>query len=258
MAAWMLPAAIALQAGGQLWGAWNQNKINRRNKQQMDERQRNLEGFIVPRLGQDNGMGQIQQLILDFVNNMDSNKLFGSGNQAWNTGQDALSQMLREDPYDPSGLFSAWEPIEQRALSQALADSFSQASGLGQRFGSSMMREEGRVRGEAAEGAAVRRQGAQMQIHDSTQNRRLQAGQGLAGMGEAQANAMLQMMVQQLAGLQGAGNLGAQKGNQDLGLLSLLFGQPMMGNQANTMPGAMGDIGGMLALLPLLMQMQKG
>jgi hypothetical protein len=254
MAAWMLPVAMALQAGGQMWGAHSQNRANKRNQQAVDARNRQMMDLIMPMLSGNRGNTQGQDALQQLLEGMNPDQLFGAGNQGWNTGQDSYMQMLRDDPLDTTSMFKSWEPIEQRALSQALADSFSQASGLGQRFGSAMMKEEGRVRGEAAENNAARRQTAELGVQDANRQRQMQATQGLAGMGQDQAGLILQMLLGQASGMQGMNALNTQG---DLGLLQLLFGGPMMGQQPNAMPGAMGEIGGMMALLPLLMQLNR-
>jgi hypothetical protein len=248
MAPWMLPAALAMMAGGQIWGAAEQNKSNKKRQRQMNQ-------HLLPRLGGSGtgGMSEAEKMLMDFLGNQDVNQLFSG--KAWNSGQDGLMQMLNQDTFDPAQLFASWEPIEQRAMNNALADSFGQASGLGQRFGSAMMREEGRVRGEGAENAAARRQETTVGLHESAQDRRLQAAQGLGNMGSQQAQLMLQFMSAMMGGMQGLGSLGESRGNRELGLLNMLFGFPAGGN---AFPGAMTDMGGFLAMLPMLQSLMPG
>jgi hypothetical protein len=237
-----------MMAAGQGWGAYEQNKSNKKRQQQMDR-------HLIPRLGPmgDSGMGAAEKMLMEFLGNQDISQLFSG--RAWNSGQDGLMQLLNQDTFDPAKLFESWEPIEQRTMNNALADSFGQASGLGQRFGSAMMREEGRVRGEGAENAAARRQETTVGLHESAQDRKLQAATGLGQMGAQEIQGMLQFMSAMMGGMQGLGQMGAQRSNNDLGLLSLLFGMPMGGN---AFPGAMSDIGGFMAMLPMFQSLMPG
>jgi hypothetical protein len=253
-----LTIGLILQGLGTGWGAYSQNRANKKTERTMQQRQGQLEQLIMPMLGQNRQQGGAESSLLELLSGMGDMDLFGSGNQAWNTGQDSLMQMLRSDPLDTSEMFKSWEPIENRALQEALAGAFSQAPGLGQRFGSAMRREEGQVRGEAAENSAARRQTAELGVQGDNRQRQLQAAELLSGMGGQQAGTLLQMLMGQIQGYGMAGNMGANRQNNDLGLLSLLFGQPMMAGQPNAMPGALGEMGGMLALLPLLQQLSAG
>lgn len=257
--AWILPAAMAVSAGAQLWGAVNQNKTNKKNQKLQDQRYQEMQGLILPMLNQGGDSTTPQMTALaDFLGSMDFSKAFGGGNQAWNTGQDALMQFLREDPYDTTELFKSWEPIEARSLNEALAGAFGQATGLGQRFGSAMMREEGKVRGEAAENAIARREGAQMQNYESTKGRQMQAAGALGNMGSAYAQNFIQFLLGQMGGYQALGQLGQQNKNNDTALLQILFGGGPGGYMPNAMPGAGADVMNMAMLLPMLMQLSAG
>lgn len=239
----MLIAGGLMQGIGGIWGANSQNKANERNQRAMQERYNQLLGFVQPRLNQ--GPGQGEQMLFDLLQ---SGGLFD--NQAFNTGQDALMQSLRSDPIDTTELFASWEPLEMRALDEALAGAFGQSSGLGQRFGSAMMREEGQVRGQAAEQNTARRAGTSVDL--ATKNAEMQAlaAQILSSLGVQQGQAQMQ-------GLGMLANMGAQRGGLEAQLLSLLTGAPMAASQPSAMPGAFGDIGQLMAFLPMFMQMMQ-
>lgn len=258
----MDPATIAILGGtlfqglGSLFGAGSQNRAQERALRAAQERWNTLFGLIQPRLGQEAGQGE--QILLDILQNnaFDAEQFFGS--EEWNTGQDALMQMLRADPTDTAEMFEAWEPLERRALDNALADAWGGASGLGQRFGSAMLREEGRVRGEAAENAAARRQQAAVGLEESAQARALQAAQILGNQELSAGQLILQSLAQQLSGAQALAGAEAQRGGIDAQLLSILAGQPIASTGPNAYPGAMGQIGQLTMLLPFIFQLMGG
>lgn len=76
-----------------------------------------------------------------------------------------------------------------------------------------------------------------------------QAGMDMATFNSAQGQQFNQLLLGLLGGAQGAQQ---QQFAQNTGLLSLLAGLPVPSQQPNAMPGAMGDIGQMLMLLPYL------
>lgn len=258
--AWMLPVAIALSAGANIYGASQQDKANKRTNKQVTDRNQMAQDLILPLLQGGGGSGAGSEAInglSDWLQNFDFNKPFAS-NQAWNSGQDAWMQMLRADPYDNTDLFKSWEPIEKRTLDNSLAGAFAGAAGLGQRFGSAMMREEGRVRGEAADNAAARRQTAEATAYENTMGRKVNAAQGLGNMGSVAAQLIVGMLGQQLQGYGTLGNLGAQGSNDRAQLLALLLGQPFTPQSPSAIPGAASESFNMLALLPMLMNLSRG
>lgn len=230
-----------LQGLGGILGARSQDKAAEANRRMMQRRYEELLGFIEPRLGQGPGAGE--QMLLDILT---QGSLFN--NQAFNTGQDALMQMLRSDPISTEELFASWEPLEMRALDQALAEGWAQAAGLGQRFGSASRREEGRIRGEAAENAISRRAQTSFQAEQENAELQAMAAQLLSNLGLAQSSTQLQ-------GLQLLAQLEAGRQGADINLLSLLAGLPIAAQQPSAMPGAIGDIGQLAAFLPLFLQM---
>jgi hypothetical protein len=235
------PFTLALISGGiGLFG----NMLGQRSA---GKRQKRMENLVTSRMGQ--GPGQAEQQLLEWITGggkgFDPSHLFTG--EGYNVGQDALMQMTRAQPFDTTSLFAALEPLESRALEQSLADSFSQASGLGQRFGSSMQREEGRVRGEAAEGAAARRAGLEQQTYESAQQRALQAAGQLGQLGQGESAMMLQALM-------GLGGMGQQRQGMDMQLLQMLMG---MGQPQGGMGGMFGAAGQGGMDLASMMMMQK-
>ena len=244
---WLIPALVAAgglaQGAGSYFGAREANKANQRNLRAQQQRYNQLFGLINPLLGQNQVPGTGEQMLLDLLTKGD---LFS--NQAFNTGQDALMQMLRSDPFNTAEMFAAWEPMEQRVLNRALDEGWAQASGLGQRFGSASRREEGRVRQEQAESNTARRAETSMRAYEKNADLQAMAAQLLANLGLAQGTTRLGA-IQSLAGFQGA------RRGADAQLLSILAGQPFGGAQPSAIPGAIGDIGQLMAFLPLLLSM---
>jgi len=240
----LLVAAGGLaQGAGSYFGARETNKANKANQKAQQARYDQLYGLIQPYLNQGPGSGE--QMLLDFLSGGQEG-IFG--NQAFNTGQDALMQMLREDPFDTGELFASWEPMEQRALDQALDEGWGQASGLGQRFGSAMRTEEGRTRGQAAEQNTARRAETSFRAYEKNADLQAMAAQLLSNLGLAQGTTYL-------GGLQGLAGLQNQRQGGIAQLLSILAGQPIGANAPSAVPGAVGDIGQLMAFLPLLLSM---
>ena len=244
-----LPLILAgIGAGLQGLGAWRQSRAQNRQ----NNRTRN---YVDQYLGQGPSTGE--DLLMDLFNR-------------WNTGQDSVMQSLRADPlrqsfasnigglmetgdpFDTSELFAALQPIRQRARTEALGDLRAGAPGLGQRFGTAMMRGEEDLVQQLLEDQNVQDAGIQMESHENAQNRRLTAGQAvmqmLLGEGElgvadqGQGINMLQLL------LQSQGN----RRSNDTNLLSLLAGQPIPQSGASAIGGAGIDFAQIMLLRNLL------
>jgi hypothetical protein len=146
----------------------------------------------------------------------------------FNTGQDAIMQALRTDPtaksnqalegiiagggnpFDTSALFSALGVMDQRATDTAVAQTRAGASGLGQRFGSYMARQEGDMRLRANEAAAARNAQIQMQSYGDAQQRLLASIGALSGNEQFAAQQQLAGAGQLQQGALNASNIGLQ------------------------------------------------
>lgn len=147
------------------------------------------------------------------------------GGFGFNTGQDALMQSLRTDPtaksnqalqaiiggqgnpFDTSEMFRALGVMDQRATNTAVAQTRAGASGLGQRFGSYMARQEGDMRLRANEAAAARNAQIQMQSYGDAQQRLLASIGQLSGNEQFGAQNRLAAAGQLQQAALGAGNL---------------------------------------------------
>jgi hypothetical protein len=249
-----LTLGLLLSAGSGLYGAYSQNRTNKRNQRSASQRQSKIDTAAGGMMGQ--GPSDVEQQLLKFLTSgFDPASFTGEG---FNVGQDSLMQMLRADPQSTAPMFKAWEPIEQRALDQNLSNFWGSTSGLGQRFGSASARETGRVRGEAAENAASRRQEMNFNVWDADQNRKLGAAQGLQTGGLGLAQLQLAGRGQQIGGFQSLLGAQGQRQGLDAQLLAIMAGlQP--GQQApNALPGAAMDISQLILLLPMLKQLYAG
>jgi hypothetical protein len=153
----------------------------------------------------------------------------------FNTGQDGQMQMLRgaggralEElaetgaPFDTSQLFEALRPVRQRQLEEGLGVMRAGAPGLGQRFGSAMMRGEELTVLEHLQNIGAMDAGINYQAHEAAQDRRLGAAQ--VGLG-AQQN-LMQLLMQAEQGRRGT-NLGALQVAAGLpGTPQVSYGQP--------------------------------
>lgn len=161
----------------------------------------------------------------------------GIGSQGFNTGQDALMQMInrgiptQQDPmvalglqqagqqFNNSDLFGALAPLDQRLIDQQAAQLQGSAGSLGARFGTAMMEKEGQLRGNFAQNIAARNAGLQQQSFESAAQRGLQA----TGIG-AQREQFFAGLPFQEAQLQQQAALGLQSGAlQQSGLLAQLL-----------------------------------
>jgi hypothetical protein len=114
---------------------------------------------------------------------------------AFNTGQDALMQMLNRSygpamdgglqssleglyggsEFDANRLIEALAPVDNRLIEQQASALRGSAGSLGQRFGSAMGQDEQRLRSTFAQDVSARNAGLFQQMFESSQNRRLQA-----------------------------------------------------------------------------------
>lgn len=136
----------------------------------------------------------------------------------FNTGQDGGLQALRAipggstlneisetgTPFDTSQLFNSLRPIRERQLSEGLAQLRAGAPGLGQRFGSAMMRGEQNVLLQHLQNIAAQDAQTAFSAHESAQNRRLSA----ANVGTGITTNLLQLLGTAEQGRRGL-NLGA-------------------------------------------------
>lgn len=159
------------------------------------------------------------------------------GSQGFNTGQDALMQMInrgipaQQDPtvalglqqagqqFSNSDLFSALAPLDQRLIDQQAAQLQGSAGSLGARFGTAMMEKESQLRGNFAQNIAVRNAGLQQQSFENAAQRGLQA----TGIGAQREQFFAGLPLQQ-AQLQQQAALGLQSGAlQQSGLMAQLL-----------------------------------
>lgn len=175
--------------------------------------------------------------------------LSGSG---FNTGQDALMQSLRTDPtaksnqalqgiiegggnpFDTTQMFRALGVIDQRNTDSAVAQTRAGSSGLGQRFGSYMARQEGSMRQQANENAAARNAQIQMSSYGDAQQRLLAGIGQLSGNEQFAAQNRLAAAGQLQQGGLGAAGLqlqGVGQNNQAQQALAALTQQGQIANQ---------------------------
>lgn len=121
------------------------------------------------------------------------------GTAGFNTGQDALMQMLRSDPrtkvdqtlegimanqgdpYNNSELFRSMGVLDQRAIDEQIGQLRGSFAGLGQRFGSSAQRQEGTIRREMTDDMMARNAQIQAAAYEAAQGRRMDAASALTG-----------------------------------------------------------------------------
>lgn len=283
----VLEAAAATAALSSLYGTYQQHQSGKRNERTTNKRNAMAEGYILPRL--DRGPGSAETGLESFLAGLQPLREIGVG-QGFNTGQDALMQMLRADPltktdavlggimetgdpFDTSNVFKTLAVVDNHNREAGLADLRAGAGGLGQRFGSAMMRGEEKLVGEMDENTAARNAQIAMQAYEAAQARRLQAAglqtgreqfnrtfgsnvaQTLANLGLAEADVGFKNQGAQLsreqAVMQGLLGLGGMQSNRDqstAALLSLLLGAPLPA--ANNAIGSGGmDIAQLLLML---------
>lgn len=255
--------ASALASGAGLYGQAKAEKgANKRSKQL----QQQAYGMM------QTDPGQAEQALLGLL------PYIQSGNQSFNAGQDALSQMLRsdpstqrsyvddvlqgiatqDDPFAPGGAYSALDAVNQRANQTQVAGLRGGAGSVGQRYGSNFANAEGRMRADMAERDAAGRAGlaqaftgqrlnaagiaAQRQAQQ--QGHRLAAAQSSGQLGMGQIGAMLQA-------LQGAGGMEAGRNQYNASLFGAAAGVPFAPSSVGQ---GIGEAGTGLAALYYLLQ----
>lgn len=223
--------ATALGVGGAVLGGIlntrNKNKQAQRQEQYGQQQAAMMQGMMqrAPTGNEMWGqqmMGQMGAQPLQFDATSSLNQY------GFNTGQDAIMQALRTDPtaksnqalegiiagggnpFDTSALFSALGVMDQRATDTAVAQTRAGASGLGQRFGSYMARQEGDMRLRANEAAAARNAQIQMQSYGDAQQRLLASIGALSGNEQFAAQQQLAGAGQLQQGALNASNIGLQ------------------------------------------------
>lgn len=278
--------ALGLGAGASALGSWMNARGAKKSAQQQNAYGQNVAGQLRgamqqgPSALEQQGAGMLGQGGLDLAS------LLGGAGGGFNTGQDALMQMLRADPtaksaetlqsiigaqgnpFDTSGLFDALGVVDERNLNNAAAGLRAGASGLGQRFGGAMLQADTNLRRQALEDTGVRNAGLQYQAHGDAQSRMLQALGMLQGgeMFGAQQGLNIASLLQQ-GGL-AAGQLGLQAQGQQHGLFNSLLGAEQSRRASNQgllagslqagspipVPGYGNVVGGLGALIPGLLQ----
>lgn len=261
--------ATAIGLGAAALGGWmstrNKNKQAQRQEQYGRQQAQNFQGMMQtgPSALEQQGAAMMggmtaptaynpQQVAGPSYTPEQFNAAGALGGFGFNTGQDALMQSLRTDPtqrsntalqsiiggqgnpFDTSALFQALGVMDQRATNTAVAQTRAGASGLGQRFGSYMARQEGDMRLRANEAAAARNAQIQMQSHGDAQQRLLQSIGMLSGNEQFGAQNRLAAAGQLQQGALGAGNLqlgGVQANNAAQAQLAAMQQQAAIANQ---------------------------
>ena len=237
----MIP--IALAAAGTGASAYS-NYGNAKNAEAQRRRNQQLiEQFVLPTLqgGPGKGEGMMEQLLGEWMPT--------TGGQGFNTGQDALMQMLRSRPqdrtqdilegiaeggapFDASGVFKTLRTLDDRKRKEAIAGLRSGASGLGQRFGTAQRAAEGDMLSQLLEGEAARDEQIAMQSYEAAQGRRMGAVQML-GQRDQQTAGIAQLLAQ--LGLQQGGLAQQDRGQQMQGIMQLI--QAASARRGQTMQG---------------------
>jgi hypothetical protein len=274
-----IETAVALAGGGQIISGISNYFNQRSQNRQIRDRNRAAERYTIPLINQGQTPSSLETSLAELLSGWSQRG--STPNEAFNTGQDSLMQLLRSnplgrtmqglegmaatgDPFDTSNMFSTLEHVDARQRSRALADLRAGSSGLGQRFGSSMMRGEEDLVERLLENTSARNAQIQMGAHESAQGRRLQASNQLGGMVGQQADMAntlanlglgqeqsAQTMMQLLLG--GYGQLsGMQAGrqNQSMQALGMLLGLPI--TQSYNPGTDMGQLGQLLLIMAKL------
>lgn len=181
------------------------------------------------------------------------------GMQGFNTGQDAILQMLRSgalqgtaatgNPFDLSSTYAALDPIEARIQTNQLNTLRAGPRTLGARFGTAAATQEANLLAQLGEQQAGRRSQLAQGAYEAAQARMLQAqglvgqlGGQVAGLGLAQQGQMANLLQM----LQGAT---MQRQGFNANLLGMQMGQqPMIGMGQGIAQGGM-DIATLLYLM---------
>jgi hypothetical protein len=231
--------AMALQAGGMGYSAYQQNQAARGQNARQDALLGEAAGM------RRYGMSDVEKMLLGLYNKgegdpgttfnptqLDLGSILGQG--GFNMGQDSLMQMLRAtpasnvnrsleavlggqgNPFDTSSMFETLGKVDRRNANQQVADLRGGMGGLGERFGSALMGAETALRQNMAADTGARNAQIQQGSYESAQGRLLQAASQLAARDQF------------TAGLAGT----IRQGGMDLGQLF------MQNNQANNAAGA--------------------
>lgn len=262
-------AGSLINAGSNIYGSISQNR-------QLKQRQEMASRYMSPFLNGGPGAAEtgLDQLLARLSNGT-------TGGEAFNTGQDSLLQMLRTDPnakartamegmletgdpFDTSNMFRMLEQVDARQRASGLADLRAGASGLGQRFGSSMMQGEQDVVKQLLESTGARNAQIQQGSYEAAQGRRMQAAtsiqemtqqhaqvaQTLANLGIAKDQADQTATQLLLSGYGQLGNMQSNRQTQMMQALSMLLGQPM---QSMYNPGNdIGQIGQLMLFMNMM------
>lgn len=295
------PLGWALAGGQLLGGIANQRGQNSANAEQQ-RRYNELHQMITGQM--QNGPGQWEQQMQSYLGQMSPQAQFDPSSSLSTPGmqgsQDALMQMLNRDPAQQLGqagttlsdlaatggasntqsLLDSVRGVQNQDLNNQVSGLRGGATSLGQRFGSTMGKNEAILRSqtgtrntanladilnqsnEANQGRRLSAAGTLGGLLQSGQQQRLGAAGQLAQMGQFGANLGMQgaqlnsqnrsnFIQQQLQAMGMGQNAYAQRQGQNASLIGLLSGQP--GQQPNNYGGLM-DSGMMAAFMPMLLQ----
>lgn len=233
-----------------------------------------------------------------------------------NPGNDALMQFMRSDPsrqlnagttsaltgmmnnpaqFDASQAFSGLQAQDARTIQNAMTSLTGSFGGLGQRFGTSAMRQASDLQGNIAGQLAARNAGIAQSSFTDAQARAMQAAgllnsreqfssgqalnaaqslnqQGLgvaslaANLGQANQNNLFRntqfnqqnaddFFSQQMGGIQSGYNMMQGRNQNNMNLLSIIQGLQPQGSGLSAVGGGLGDIGQLIAFLPMLRKM---
>lgn len=231
-----LTLGMIIAGGGQLVNAgtsWaNQSQANK----QLDQNRAMLMPFL--NQGPSPYESMMQQLVgqapkgnVTDVNVPSAASLLGG--QGYNTGQDALMQLLRANPqtqvdaslegmmqtgnpFDTSKLFEALNTQDQRQTAQMLGQLQGSAGSLGERFGSSMLGSQNDLLAQLSEQFGTRNAQIAQGSHEAAQSRKLEATSQATG--REQFGTQMQQAVAQLLTQLGMGEaqLGLQVSGQQM------------------------------------------
>lgn len=142
--------------------------------------------------------------------------------ESFNTGQDSLMQLLNrtigggDQTFGAQQTIDALQPLDQRLINQQVSGLRGSAGSLGQRFGSSLRQDEGRLREQFAQDIAARNAQLMQSAYESGQNRQLQS-LGIGG----QLAGQLQQSELQRAGLGQQAQLATAQNQQQANLANV-------------------------------------
>ena len=108
------------------------------------------------------------------------------------TAQSSLEQLARDGSrFDLDAMFNALGLTEDRNRERSVAELQGSAGSIGQRFGTTMGLQEGRLRAQMEEDANLRRQGLARDSFESAQERRINASNALTAQDSLRVQAMI-------------------------------------------------------------------